>query len=147
MMMNKHMHIKPKMTLRNWLRENPNTKSILAAFDTECEEITCECIHQEYLQNGELFMNVKTHQVFLGNKEIKLTPKTFKILEYILRRKGQCVTYKEILTNLWGAQHSDALHYIRVFVRELRMALGESGHSIVKTVSKVGLIIDEVKEA
>lgn len=142
-----HAHIKPKMTLRNWLRTKPEVGNVLAIFDAECEEITCECSHQEYLQNGTLFMNVKTHQVFLGDKEIKTTPKTFKILEYILRRKGHCVTYEEILTALWGAEHSRALHYIRVFVRELRLALGEEGHSILKTVPKVGLIIDEVKEA
>ncbi len=141
-------HIKPKMTLRDWLSNKYIAgDNILKAFDKECEEVTCLCKHQEYLENGDLFINIKTHQIFIKDDEIKIPLKQFKLLEYIMRNKGRCVPYSELLTSLWGSEHKNNLHYIRVFVGELRTALGDKNRVLIRTVPNVGLRMDVIKEA
>ncbi len=135
------------MTLRNWLRgKSERTKETLVAFDSECEEVMCECSAVEYLENGELFMNVKKHQVFLNDKEIKLPPKKFTLLEYILRRKGQSVSYRDILYHIWGNEYIEDLQYVRVLTYELRVALNDHQQRIIETVPHFGLRMNILPE-
>lgn len=142
-----HISIKPKVTLRNWLREKTDaTKEILSAFDAECEEITCECSTVEYLKNGELFMNVKKHQVFLNDKEVKIPPKQFALLEYIFRRKGQAISYIEILHHIWGDEYTADLQYVRVLTYELRVAFDDQQQRIIETVPHFGLRMNILPE-
>ena|SRR5882757_7185343 len=143
--MNCHMHIKPKITLRNWLlNKSEHTKGLLHAFDAECEEVTCEHNYKEYLTNGDLVMDVKAQQVTLAGSPVKLSRTMFALLEYLMRRQEQCIPYEEILNALWSCEHQKKWHYIRVFVYELRMALSDKEQRIIKTVQHVGLIMNRI---
>jgi two-component system KDP operon response regulator KdpE len=51
---------------------------------------------------------------------VKLTPKEYEILLYLMRNAGRAVTYGKLLTSVWGAEYRQEVDYLRTFVRQLR---------------------------
>ena len=59
-----------------------------------------------------------------GSQAIKLRPKTFAVLDYLLRRPGQLVTKEKLLDAVWP-ETSVGEAVLKVAIRELREALGD----------------------
>jgi two-component system KDP operon response regulator KdpE len=53
-------------------------------------------------------------------QELKLTPKEYDLLVLLARHAGRVVTHKSLLTSVWGPAHSHDMHYLRVFIGQLR---------------------------
>ncbi len=63
-----------------------------------------------------------------GSKAIKLRPKAFAVLNYLLARPGQLVTKEELLNSIWPETFvSDAV--LKVMIRQLREALDDDPKS------------------
>ena len=63
-----------------------------------------------------------------GSKAIKLRPKAFAVLNYLLERPGQLVTKEELLNSIWPETFvSDAV--LKVTIRQLREALDDDPKS------------------
>lgn len=55
-----------------------------------------------------------------SGRQIRLTPKEYEILFYLMAHAGRAVTYGKLLTAVWGAQYREEVDYLRTFVRQLR---------------------------
>ncbi len=53
-------------------------------------------------------------------KALKLTPKEYDLLLLLARHAGRVVTHKTLLTSVWGPAHGEDMHYLRVFIGQLR---------------------------
>jgi two-component system, OmpR family, response regulator len=53
------------------------------------------------LQVGDLELNKKTLEVKRGGKLIQLTPKEFKLIQYLMSNKGRILTREMILNRIW----------------------------------------------
>ncbi|MQB22189.1 response regulator [Agrobacterium tumefaciens] len=51
---------------------------------------------------------------------IKLTPKEYDLLTLLAHHAGRVVTHRTLLTSVWGPAHGEDLHYLRVFIGQLR---------------------------
>jgi two-component system KDP operon response regulator KdpE len=51
---------------------------------------------------------------------VRLTPKEYDLLLTLARHAGRVVTHKTLLTSVWGPAHGEDLHYLRVFIGQLR---------------------------
>ena len=71
---------------------------------------------------------------------VKLTPKEYDLLVLLARHAGRVVTHKTLLTSVWGPAHGEDLHYLRVFIGQLRqkIELDPSNPSIIRTEPGVG---------
>jgi two-component system, OmpR family, KDP operon response regulator KdpE len=71
---------------------------------------------------------------------IKLTPKEYDLLVLLARHAGRVVTHKMLLTSVWGPAHGEDLHYLRVFIGQLRQKIerNPSEPVIVRTEAGVG---------
>ncbi len=58
-----------------------------------------------YLNVGNIRMNLNSRQCHLDNKEIPLTPKQFEILKLLIENKSQVVSRQAFMSEIWG--HSD----------------------------------------
>src|SRR5215212_8850066 len=66
--------------------------------------------------------------VWRGSEEIKIRPKAFAVLNYLLNRSGQLVTKEELLNAVWPETFvGDAV--LKVTVRQLREALDDDPKS------------------
>ena len=78
-------------------------------------------------------------QLWRGNREIRLRPKTFAVLRHLAERPGQLVTKAALLDAVWpDVSVSDSMPAISV--RELRKALGDDADSprFIETVQGRG---------
>ncbi|MBK5566911.1 response regulator transcription factor [Ensifer sp. 2YAB10] len=51
---------------------------------------------------------------------VRLTPKEYDLLVMLAHHAGRVVTHKTLLTSVWGVAHGEDLHYLRVFIGQLR---------------------------
>jgi two-component system KDP operon response regulator KdpE len=69
---------------------------------------------------GDLTIDTDTRQVVVAGREVKLTPKEFEVLKYLVTNAGKVVTHRALLQAVWGWQSSDQTEYLRVFINQLR---------------------------
>ena len=60
---------------------------------------------------------VDTHET------VRLTPTEWRILELLLRNPGKLVTREAVLTQVWGANHTNDSGYLRLYIGQLRKKL------------------------
>src|SRR5438067_2936294 len=81
-----------------------------------------------------------------GNQEIKLPPKPYDALKYLVENPGRLISKRELIEALWPdtAVTDDSLVQC---LGEVRRALGDEAQQIIKTVPRRGYIFDrEVRE-
>ena len=74
-------------------------------------------------QVGELRIDLLRRQVFVGDREVRLTPIEYKLLAALVRHAGKVVTHAQLLRDVWGPTHTDQAHYVRVYLAHLRHKL------------------------
>lgn len=70
-----------------------------------------------------LSIDLARRRVTLNGAEVKLTPKQYGLLQYLARHAGKVVTHDQLLREVWGAEHAEDVHYLRIFMRKLRQRI------------------------
>jgi len=70
-----------------------------------------------------LRVDLAKRQVFLGDKEVHLTPIEYKLLITLIRHAGKVVTHNQLLKDVWGPAHVSEVQYLRVYMTQLRHKL------------------------
>jgi two-component system KDP operon response regulator KdpE len=74
-------------------------------------------------RTGEIEVNLRKRRVAIGGSEVHLTRIEYKLLEVLIRHADQVVTHGQLLNEVWGPNHEDQIHYLRVFMLQLRRKL------------------------
>lgn len=74
---------------------------------------------------GELEIDNVRHRVTRAGEDIRLTPKEFELLSFLVRHAGKALTHKHILTAVWGPAHTEDTQYLRVYIGHLRQKIEE----------------------
>jgi two-component system KDP operon response regulator KdpE len=69
---------------------------------------------------GDLTIDTDKRQIIVAGAEVKLTPKEFEVLKYLVGNAGKVVTHRALLQAVWGWESSDQVEYLRVFINQLR---------------------------
>ena len=94
------------------------------------------------ITHSGLTMNVKTHECFLNEKPLALTPTEFLILQILLENKGRAVSSEELFYRIWKDEYySKSNNTITVHVRHLREKMNDA--LIIKTIWGVGYKIEK----
>ena len=72
------------------------------------------------LVTDDLEIDFETRKVRAGEKDIRLTPKEFDLLRYLVAHRGKPVPHRELLQTVWGPDYGDQTDYLRVFITHLR---------------------------
>ncbi len=70
-----------------------------------------------------------------AGQPIRLTPKEYDILYYLMANAGRAVTYGKLLSSVWGSQYREEVDYLRTFVRQLRKKLEDDPSNPVYLVT------------
>lgn len=68
----------------------------------------------------DLTIDFGAHTVRRGDQEIHLTKTEFKLLALLARNLGKVMTHRQLLTEVWGPEYADELHYLRVYSQQIR---------------------------
>jgi two-component system KDP operon response regulator KdpE len=69
---------------------------------------------------GPLSIDFAARAVFISEQRVTLTPKEYRLLQMLAQHSGNVVTHQFLLREVWGNEHIDDTHYLRIFVRKLR---------------------------
>jgi DNA-binding response OmpR family regulator len=95
------------------------------------------------LRIADLVLDVASHTVQRGKKNIRLNRKEFSLLEYMMRHAGTTLTRGMILEHVWDMNADPFTNTVDVHIRFLRQKIDE-GHNIklIKTVHGYGYKIE-----
>jgi two-component system KDP operon response regulator KdpE len=96
-----------------------------------------------------LTVDLSTRTVTLDGARLDLPPKEYRLLQILAQHAGNVVTHKHLLKEVWGVNHTEDTHYLRVFMRKLRqkIELDPTRPRIVLTVLGVGYRLAQRTEA
>ena len=95
------------------------------------------------LRVGDLSLDPAARRVYRGEQEIELSNKEFRILEVLLRHRGQVVTRSMIAERVWDYDFPNATNVIDVHVRGLRRKLDDPYPGrLIQTVRGAGYRLD-----
>jgi DNA-binding response OmpR family regulator len=95
------------------------------------------------LTAGDLRLDPGSHRVWRGDTEVRLTPRQFSLLEFLMRRAGETLSKGEILGHVWDFAFEGDPNIVEVYIRHLRRRVDEPfGRNAVQTVRLVGYRLD-----
>ena len=68
----------------------------------------------------DLEINFNLRRVVVGDREARLTPKEFDLLQFMVAHPNVPIPHTKLLQSVWGADYGDEVEYLRVFVNQLR---------------------------
>jgi two-component system KDP operon response regulator KdpE len=75
------------------------------------------------LQAGELTIDLAAKIVCRDERQVRLTPTEWSILELLARNAGKLVSRSELLHHIWGPIERKETSYLRVYIAQLRQKL------------------------
>lgn len=89
------------------------------------------------MESGGVVLELSTHRVFAGKREITLTPKEFALLRCLIENRGLVLSREQLLVKCWGYDYEGESRAVDTHIKRLREKLGERA-SYIKTVIKAG---------
>ena len=77
----------------------------------------------EIIQFGDVRIDRQARLVTKGNKLVHLTPTEYRLLVVLVMNAGRVVTTPQLLREVWGINHLDDAHYLRIYMGHLRQKL------------------------
>jgi two-component system KDP operon response regulator KdpE len=69
---------------------------------------------------GTVEVDFDTRQVRAHGRHVRLTPKEFDLLRYLVAHANKAITHRELLQAVWGPDYGDQVDYLRVIVNQVR---------------------------
>ncbi len=92
---------------------------------------------ESVLTHGPIHLDETTHQVFLEDRPIDLSPREYSLLECFMRHPGQALSRDQLLDHAWPYGAEVTPNAVDAYVHYLRDKLGAAADLIV-TVRGVG---------
>ncbi|MGD0359386.1 MAG: response regulator transcription factor [Bryobacteraceae bacterium] len=72
---------------------------------------------------GNVEIRVTARRVMVDAKEVRLTPKEFDLLRFLVSNDDVALPHERILQAVWGPDYGNEVQYLRVFIKQLRKKL------------------------
>jgi DNA-binding response OmpR family regulator len=94
------------------------------------------------LKYDDLEMNLQTKNVKRNDTEVNLTPKEFKLLEYMLQNSDRVLSRTEIAEKVWDTHFDTGTNFIDVYINYLRKKVDKDfDKKLIHTRSGMGFIL------
>ena len=98
--------------------------------------------HATRLKVEDLEFDLLARRVTRAGRELDLTARELKLLEYLMRRAGQVVTRTMLLEGVWDLHFDPQSNLIDVHISRLRQAIDRgSDHPLIHTVRGSGYVL------
>jgi two-component system phosphate regulon response regulator PhoB len=99
---------------------------------------------EEKLEIDNLTMDLASHRVRRGDREIVLAPTEFRLLRHFLEHPGRVFDREQLLNAVWGQDVYVELRTVDVHIRRLRRAINADGETdLIRTVRGAGYALEE----
>jgi len=70
-----------------------------------------------------LTVDIAERKVFVNGKQVKLTPREFRLFALLVENAGHILTHKQLLERVWGWEYIDDIDYVRIYISHLRQKI------------------------
>jgi two-component system KDP operon response regulator KdpE len=70
--------------------------------------------------SDDLSIDFEKRAIALRGKTVRLTPKEFELLHYLVANQGKPLPHRRMLQAVWGPDYGQETEYLRVFINQLR---------------------------
>ena len=77
-------------------------------------------VEELVFDGGRFSINLLNREVTVDGEPQHLTPKEFSLLSLLARNAGRVLTRKELVTEAWGQEYSDAIDSLKLYLHYLR---------------------------
>ncbi|NER82882.1 MAG: response regulator transcription factor [Leptolyngbya sp. SIO1D8] len=99
---------------------------------------------QDILNFQDLKIDLKTWEVYRGNRLIELTPKEFDLLVYLISHPRQVLSSDRLIRDVWGYEFVGETNVLQVYIRYLRLKLEANRESrLIHTIRGAGYVLRE----
>jgi len=77
----------------------------------------------DFVESGELRVDLRTRQVWRGEERILLTPTELKLLTTLMAYPGEVISPEELVRKVWGPQYAGEVGHVRRYIWHLRKKL------------------------
>ena len=95
-----------------------------------------------FYEYQSLKIDIRSHAVYIDNKEIELTPKEYELLLFFVENKGIALSREQLLSKIWGYDFFGDDRTVDTHIKTLRSNLGKY-RDLIKTVRGVGYKYEE----
>jgi DNA-binding response OmpR family regulator len=95
---------------------------------------------KEVIERGNLRIDPRSHETWLGETQLSLSPKEFALLYFLARNPGQVFSRETLLDRVWGRDAFVSARTVDVHIRWLRMHIEPTAENPerIMTVRGVG---------
>ena len=99
-------------------------------------------VKETLLRVGDLEMDLVSRTVIRRGQEIKLLPREFQLLEYLLRNEGRVVSRSMLLQHVWDLHFDPSTNIIDVYVGRVRRKVdSKQAYPLIHTVRGIGFCL------
>jgi two-component system KDP operon response regulator KdpE len=69
---------------------------------------------------GNVSVDLATHHLSVSGTDVRLTPKQFDVLAYLIENPNVSIPHARLLQAVWGPDYRDEVEYLHVVVNQLR---------------------------
>ncbi len=95
---------------------------------------------EPWIAMGDFRVDLASRRVFVGNREVYLTPREFKLLTYMITNEGKVLTHRMLLEAVWGETQVQQPEALRSLIAHLRRKVepNRSRPSYIRSTPWVG---------
>jgi two-component system KDP operon response regulator KdpE len=75
------------------------------------------------LQLGGVTIDLARRTAMRDGKPLHFTPIEYRLLATLARHGGMVATQRQLLREVWGPEHIDHAHYLRIYMKQLRQKI------------------------
>lgn len=79
--------------------------------------------------SSDLTIDFEKRLVTVKGQPVRLTPKEFDLLRYLVSNQGRPLPHRRLLQAVWGPDYGDETEYLRVFINQLRKKIEADPHN------------------
>jgi DNA-binding response OmpR family regulator len=98
------------------------------------------------LSVADLTLDPATRRVTRGTRVISLTPREYRLLEFLMRNAGRAMSRSTILENVWGFDSEVNENTLEVFMRLLRVKVDTREPKLIHTIRGFGYTLREADQ-
>jgi two-component system KDP operon response regulator KdpE len=116
------------------------TDELVARMRAVSRRMSSPAAQSGLLDAGDFRVDPAKHRTEVRGKEIRLTPKEFELLSFLLSNPGKVMTPKILLNAIWGRTYVDQPDAVYALIRQLRKKIesNPSAPKYLKTEPWVG---------
>lgn len=112
-------------------------KAQIKALLKRAEETTKEIKGINVIRHKDIVVNRDTRSIYIGDSNIPVSDKEYRIIRMLMRSDGKPVSKKEIMSRVWG-YYEESNRVVDVYMTKIRQKVG---HEKIMTIRSKGYLL------